>query len=148
MSVAVSPAVLTDLESLSQLLQQLFAIEADFRYDPAKVRRGLMRLLQEEHACVMVARDGDIAIGMCTAQLVISTAEGAYSAWVEDVIVDKAHRGKGIGRQLLDGITAWAKKRGATRLQLLADIENIAALEFYRHHGWQTTQLCALRTGI
>ena len=55
MSVAIEPAALTDLESLSQLLQQLFAIEADFRYDPSKVRRGLQQLLQEERTCVLVA---------------------------------------------------------------------------------------------
>lgn len=146
MSVDIESATLTDLDSLSRLLQQLFALEADFHFDPAKARQGLWQLLQEERACVLVARERNTVVGMCTAQLVISTAEGGYSVWIEDVVVDKAHRGRGIGRRLLDSITCWAKARGATRLQLLADLENISALEFYRHHGWLKTQLCALRT--
>ena len=75
----------------------------------------------------------------------ISTAEGAYSAWVEDVVVERAHQGQGLGRRLLDGIAAWALKRGATRLQLLADSENRPAQEFYSLLGWSRTQLIALR---
>ncbi len=145
MRITIEPAGHADLDALGGLLQQLFAIEADFRFDPGKVRRGLERLLDAERACLLVARHEAKVVGMCSAQLVISTAEGADSAWVEDVVVDSAHRGQGIGRQLLDGITAWAQGQGATRLQLLADSENKPALEFYRHSGWQQTQLLALR---
>lgn len=145
MNVTIEPAGYADLDSLSHLLQQLFAIEADFHFDPTKVQLGLDRILSEERACVLVARKDKKVIGMCSAQLVISTAEGAYSAWVEDVVVDRAHRGKGIGRQLLDGITSWAQGQGAARLQLLADIENKPAIKFYRGNGWHQTQLLALR---
>lgn len=141
----IQPANEHDLDALGGLLQQLFAIEEDFHFNTDKVRRALQQLINDERACVLVAREADNVIAMCTAQLVISTAEGAYSAWVEDVVVDSAHRGKGIGKQLLTSIEEWSKGQGATRLQLLADMENLAALEFYRHAGWLPLQLQAWR---
>lgn len=139
--VRIEPATQDDIDALGWLLQQLFAIEADFHFDATKTGHALQQLINDERACVLVARDNDKVIGMCTAQLVISTAEGAYSAWVEDVVVDKQQHGKGIGTQLLNAIGEWAKGEGATRLQLLADMENQPALEFYRRSGWQQLQL-------
>lgn len=148
MDVTIETAGEHDIDALGALLQQLFAIEADFHFDAARVRRGLEQLLATPRACLLVARRNGRVVGMCSAQLVISTAEGAYSAWVEDVVVDGAHRGQGIGQRLLEGIAAWAQGQGASRLQLLADRENRPALDFYRDNGWQQTQLLALRTTL
>ncbi len=141
----IQPATERDIDALGGLLQQLFAIEVDFQFDADKTRRALQQLITEERASVLVARAADQVIGMCTAQLVISTAEGAYSAWVEDLVVDSQYRGKGVGKQLLQAIAEWAKGQGATRLQLLADMENRPALEFYQRAGWLPLQLQAWR---
>jgi len=146
----IEPATEHDIDALGGLLQQLFAIEADFHFDAAKTGHALQQLINDSRACVLVARNDARVIGMCSAQLVISTAEGTYSAWVEDVVIDSQHRDKGVGKQLLNAITKWAKEQGATRLQLLADMQNQPmqnqpALEFYRHSGWQPLQLQAWR---
>lgn len=86
-----------------------------------------------------------MVLGMCSAQTLISTAEGGEAALVEDVVVRGDARGCGIGRALLDSLEAWCRQRGIRRLQLLADTANIPALEFYRARGWQPTQLAAWR---
>jgi GNAT superfamily N-acetyltransferase len=137
-----------DLEVLIGLLQALFSIEADFRPDPDRQRRGLARLLAEPaRAAVLVAERRGAVVGMVTAQLVVSTSEGGPSAWVEDLVVAEEERGRGIGRRLLDAIEAWARAEGATRLQLLADRENAPALAFYARLGWRSTRLIGLRRG-
>jgi GNAT superfamily N-acetyltransferase len=87
-------------------------------------------------------------VAMASAQLVVSTAEGARSAWIEDVVVADGLRGKGIGAALLAALLDWARDRGATRAQLLADRANVPALEFYRRLGWQPTQLGAWRISL
>ena len=74
----------------------------------------------------------------------ISTAEGSASLLVEDVVVTRDWRGKGVGRKLLDRIAQWAAEQGANRMQLLADRTNKAGLDFYSHSGWQQTQLICL----
>ena len=148
MSSSIRNATAADLDALVRLLGVLFSIEADFRADPARQRRGLEQMLEDpERRAVLVAERDGAVIGMATAQLVISTAEGAPSAVVEDVVIEVAERGRGAGRALLEAIEAWARSRGATRMQLLADRENVAALRFYERMGWRSTQLVCLRRG-
>jgi GNAT superfamily N-acetyltransferase len=148
MDVLIRTATAADVEALVHLLDALFSIEADFHQDAARQRRGLSLLLAEpERAAVLVADRGGVVIGMATAQLVISTAEGGFSALVEDVVVEGDERGRGVGRLLLDALESWARGRGAARLQLLADRENGPALRFYERLGWRGTRLVCLRRG-
>ena len=146
MSPRITVATEADIPDLIGLLGILFAIEQDFTPDVEKQRRGLTGLLASPSGQVAIARDArGRAIGLATAQLVISTAEGAPSAWIEDVVVEAGWRGKGLGRALLAYVLQWARSQGATRAQLLADLDNTPALEFYEHLGWQSTRLGARR---
>ena len=134
-----------DLERLVGLLDLLFTIEADFRPDPARQQQGLALLLDDERARVLVAERADGVVGMCTGQLVVSTAEGGPALLVEDVVVDPDHRGRGVGRALLAALADWARGRGVRRLQLLADGNNGPALAFYDRLGWRATALVCRR---
>lgn len=141
----IDEATLQDLPQLSQLLGELFTIEKDFTPNPERQQQGLKLLLEHpELTHVLVARNmHNIAIGMCSVQLVISTAQGSYAAWIEDVIVTKTYQQQGIAKALLQAAMRWAGEHGVTRMQLLVDRENQAALAFYQHLGWKTTQLQA-----
>jgi GNAT superfamily N-acetyltransferase len=146
--VAIRPARTEDLDAMVALLGELFAIEPDFRFDPVKQRRGLALLIGDRlRRVALVAESGAEVVGMVTGQLVVSTAEGAGSVLVEDMVVSGTERGRGVGRKLLRALEDWARDRGATRLQLLADRENQGALGFYGRLGWQGTRLVCLRRG-
>jgi GNAT superfamily N-acetyltransferase len=144
---AVDHAGEGDLPQLVALLGELFSIEQDFMPDARRQTVGLKMLLaRPDQAAVLVARDPrGCAIGMITVQFVVSTAQGSLSAWVEDVAVAKDHRGRGVGRALVTEALEWARQRGATRAQLLVDLDNTAALAFYARLGWQATRLSARR---
>lgn len=144
-STLIRAAQLSDIPALTALLHQLFSIEQDFTPDADKQRAGLELLLQNpERATVLVAQSatGEV-IAMVSAQLVISTAQGSPSAWIEDMVVDSAWRSQGLGRQLLTAILQWAKLHGASRAQLLVDMDNPPALAYYDHLGWRSTRLQA-----
>jgi GNAT superfamily N-acetyltransferase len=136
-----------DLAVMTALLRQLFSIEADFTVNSGRQRRGLSLMLDGclKHRCVKVAEVNGEVVGMVTAQLLISTAEGGVVALVEDMVVDGHHRGRGIGRQLMAAIEAWSREHGASRLQLLADRTNFSGLDFYDKIGWRPTRLICLR---
>lgn len=137
-----------DLDLLTDLLKQLFSIEEDFVFAVYKQKRGLQLLLGSSMARILVAEKSGAVVGMVTGQLVISTAEGELSLLVEDLIVDRQQRRNGIGTRLLQTVGDWAKQRGARRMQLLADLENIQALDFYEKAGWARTNLVCLRNYI
>lgn len=145
--IFVDRAAAADLKALVGLLGELFSIERDLAPDQEKQHAGLEQLLAvPERAAVLVARDAAGAvIGMVTAQLVVSTAEGAPSAWIEDMVVAKPYRRRGVGRALLDAALAWAGQHGATRAQLLVDLDNAPALAYYERLRWERTRLAVRR---
>ncbi|MDP2104391.1 MAG: GNAT family N-acetyltransferase, partial [Desulfobulbaceae bacterium] len=61
------------------------------------------------------------------------------------VLVDSQWRGQGVGRLLMEEMSDWAMTNNVSRLQLLADRNNIPALDFYHRLGWQVTGLICLR---
>lgn len=144
-----------DMDALVELLGLLFALEADFAVDAARQQRGLELMLkngQPRLVLVAVGADGmqggaqgGAVVGMATAQLLVSTAEGGPALLVEDVVVRPEARNQGIGRALLGRIEAWGLRLGATRLQLLADRDNAPSHGFYRACGFHPTNLVCLR---
>lgn len=143
--IIIRPAHHTDLDSLVALLEKLFSIEEDFTFNEERQRQGLRMMLDNERGCLLAAEADGRVIGMCSGQLTVSTAEGGPALLVEDVVVHEDFRRKGAGRLLMEGIADWARAKGVSRLQLLADRNNRTALEFYTGLGWQITELICLR---
>ncbi len=143
----IRTATSADIPQLVALLNALFAIEADFYFDPDKQTHGLNLLLASAKDRIFVAaslKDNKV-LGLCTVQTLISTAEGGPVGLLEDLIVAANFRHQGIGAKLLAEAVNWAECQGLKRLQLLADKNNGAALDFYQKQGWQATQLVCLR---
>jgi GNAT superfamily N-acetyltransferase len=140
----------SDLDTLVELLGLLFSLESDFEVDGERQRAGLeMMLANGQGRLVLVAECsvGDTArvMGMATAQIVISTAQGGPALLVEDVVIRPEGRGKGLGRALLARIESWGLRLGASRLQLLADKNNTGSHDFYKACGFAPTNLVCLR---
>lgn len=136
-----------DISGMVKLLRILFSIETDFTFDEETQQRGLEMMLGDStNRCIMVAELNRQIVGMCTAQILVSTAEGGIVALIEDLVVEDTFRGGGIGKELLLSIEGWAIARGVRRLQLLADQNNTRALEFYKKMDWKATELICLKT--
>jgi GNAT superfamily N-acetyltransferase len=145
-NTCIEAAVAADIEAMTGLLGELFALESDFRPEPDKQRRGL-RLILEQPALgqlFVLRRDGQV-IGMASALLTVSTAEGRQVVLLEDVIVQAALRGQQLGRLLIEHVLGWAQARGVTRVTLLADQDNAGALAFYRKLGFAPSAMCVWR---
>ena len=141
----IRPATSADIPALLQLLERLFALETDFDFDAEKSKRGIELMLQSpDTRTILVAEIEDQIAGMCSAQLVISTAMGAPAIWIEDVILRPQFRGRGLMPQMLGELERWARERGAARFQLLCDDQNAPALAFYPKVGFEPTQLRCL----
>jgi GNAT superfamily N-acetyltransferase len=148
--IVIKNAESRDVHNLINLLEQLFAIETDFCFDPDRHRRGLMMMLEGcgRHRVVKTAWIDDTLVGMCTAQTRISSATGCLSAVLEDLVVDTRYRGRGAGTALLDAMSEWAQNRGIKHLSLLADRENAPGLKFYQRHQWKQTRLICLTRNL
>lgn len=146
MEVEISQAEYRDLDQLADLLAELFTLENDFCPDREKQLRGLRLILDNPSlGRLFVLRHQDRVAGMANVLITLSTAEGCRVAVLEDVIVRDEYRGKGLGRRLVEHVLAWAKTDGMTRVTLLADRDNKAALDFYRKLGFEHSHMVVLR---
>jgi GNAT superfamily N-acetyltransferase len=148
-NMEINFATAADLPDLADLLAELFTLESDFQPNRDKQLRGLRTILDEpELGKLFVLRvEGKVA-GMANALLTISTAEGERALLLEDVIVRQEYRGRGFGRQLVEHVLEWAKRRGMVRVTLLADNQNKVALDFYQALGFSHSHMQVLRKSL
>lgn len=144
--VRIGPADPADVPALSALISSLFELEPDFGANDSRQQAGLALLLADpERSLVLKAQAGTRVVGMLTVQLVVSTAQGGWSGLMEDVVVHQDWRRQGLGHQLVAAAEAWLLARGASRMQLLADQHNTAALDFYQGLGYGPTRMVCRR---
>jgi len=146
MEITIKEARPGDIDQMLPLLAQLYTIEQDFEFNAGVQARGLRLMLDGcgKHRTVKVAWTGDTIVGMCTAQTRISTAQGNITAVVEDLVVDREYRKKGIATLLLSAVKTWAINKGIKSVSLLADKDNHNSLDFYDKKAWKRTSLICL----
>ncbi|MFF4580233.1 GNAT family N-acetyltransferase [Streptomyces sp. NPDC001389] len=93
------------------------------------------------NARTFVALDGGALCGFAAVR---------YASWnrrliVEDIEVAPAHRGRGIGRALMDLAAGFARERGAAHLWLEVSSVNAPAVHAYRRMGFT---LCGLDVAL
>ena len=117
-------------EALNRLLPQLSANAAAMTLDRLSV------LLKCPTTQLFTLRDEE---GKVQAMTTLSFQElpTGTKAWVEDVVVDVAARGRGYARQLLKHIESVAREKGAKSLNLTSRPEREAANSLYRSLGYK-----------
>lgn len=141
----IEPATLDDLPELAELLIDLFSHEADFTPDRDRQVRGLRLLLEQpSRGRIFVLRNDRIIVGMINLLITISTAEGGFVLILEDLVVHRDHRGRGLGTRLLQHAMAFAREKKFLRITLLMD-PNERLLGFYRRQGFVGSALHPMR---
>ena len=84
---------------------------------------------------LLAERDGE-AIGLALWFYNFSSWRGELGAYLQDIYVDEAARGTGLGRRLLAATAQRAQADGATHLRLSVAADNEGARAFYEHLGF------------
>ena len=90
--------------------------------------------------------DGEV-VGIALWFLNFSTWRGTHGIYLEDLYVQPAHRGRGLGRTLLARLAAVCAERGLARLEWAVLDWNAPSIAFYRSVGavaldeWTTFRL-------
>ena len=109
---------------------------------PPPTESDLNYLISSDATKLLVARETDVSesiVGALT--LVIYRVPTGVRARVEDVIVERTMRGKGIGESLVERALEMAKSAGADGVALTSNPRRQAANRLYRRLGfkrWET----------
>ena len=104
---------------------------------PAPTADRLAEVVASPAVVLLVARDPDhdgLIAGALT--LILCPIPTGAHAYVEDVVVDEAHRGQGIGTALIRAAVERAREAGARRLDLTSRPSREAANRLYRRLGF------------
>ena len=146
MTKQITLATLSEIEELVHLLNVLFAQDIEFEPDYEKQKAGLEQIISNPSVgeILVMKIDGNV-VGMVSLLYSFSTALGGKVAILEDMVVAKEFRRKGLGKQLLREAIAFARQRGCLRLTLLTDFDNDAAISFYQNAGFSLSKMIPLR---
>lgn len=144
--VSFGKAVVGDVAELCELLAVLFAQESEFAPDMNVQSRALSMILEDERIGeIYIVKEGKNIVGMVSVLYSVSTALGGRVATLEDMVVNKSYRGKGVGSGLLDYAISRTKERGCKRITLLSDADNDGAHKFYKQKGFMKSDMVPFR---
>ena len=135
-----------DVSAARTLLGAFLAQDAHYRASAhtygdggaAALERALaLFLARPEIGFVWIAHVGEQAVAACVVCRAISTARGTLVAKLDDVTVDAAWQGKGVGGAMLAALRAHLKEEGVTRIDCGCHRDNGGAWRFYERLGFR-----------
>ena len=128
----IEPATNVDdelVEAFERLIPQLSSSS------PPPTREHLERMVADPDTVVVVARAGGVIVGSLT--LAMYRIPTGTKAWIEDVVVDDAARGHGVGAALSTRAIDEARDRGAKDVSLTSRPSREAANRLYQRLGFE-----------
>lgn len=122
----------TLVEPIGAMLRQLTSTDTPFGEEE------LCRIIRDMSCRLYVARTGNEVVGMFS--LCTYSSPSMRKVWLEDVVVNDAHRGKGIGRAMVAYAINFARRLAPCCLMLTSNPQRIEANALYRKMGFEPKQ--------
>src|SRR5688572_3717559 len=125
-----------DIDRVIELWNQ---VEDDWTLTPMAeraVRRNLAATIDNPSAFCLVAEDEGAVHGFVTAALLSHPVMPGRSAEIEELKVDRDHRGRGLGRELLREALRWIHNAGVGRVRVHIAPDEITAAALFREVGF------------
>jgi GNAT superfamily N-acetyltransferase len=133
-TVSIRSAQLSDVHDIVQLTGQL-----GYDIAAADAVTKLARILSRSDHQFLIADAGGRAVGWLHAAIT-EYIEADPFVVVGGLVVDRNHRGQGIGRMLLEHAEAWARKQGCSIVRVWSSTARTAAHRFYEHLGYRNVK--------
>lgn len=117
----------------THLLRLARALATSYEVEPTAFTAVLTAQLAAPTGLVLVAEQHTQVVGYALAQLHHTFHANGPVVWVEEIMVDDAHQGGGIGRALMTEIEAWGGHCGAAYVALATR----RAAGFYEALGYE-----------
>jgi GNAT superfamily N-acetyltransferase len=130
MMATIRQAELRDSDALYSLA---CAFATSFTVERSAFEASLSRLLESPDAFLAVASEGGQTVGYVLGFDHYTFYANGRVAWVEEIMVSKPFRRRGVGRQLLRSFEDWARSRQSNLIALATR----RAAAFYRRLGYE-----------
>jgi GNAT superfamily N-acetyltransferase len=147
--VEIAPVASAEFELLLPLIdayQRFYEVE---EIDPERNRFFFRRFLApSKDGLLLGARDGERLLGYACLYWHFSSLEARESVLMNDLYVDAAARGKGVGRALIEASADIARERGAAHLEWATAPDNLTAQRLYDSTGAKRSEWVEYELGL
>jgi ribosomal protein S18 acetylase RimI-like enzyme len=130
----------SDMPTLLELMGEYYAFD-HLSFDEAGIRPALAALLDNDSfGRAWLIEESGAALGYVVLTLGYSLEYHGRDAFVDELYIREAYRGRGLGRQALALLEATCRELGVQALHLEVDQANTGAQEVYRRAGYTDTE--------
>jgi ribosomal protein S18 acetylase RimI-like enzyme len=142
------PVVVSEASAVTDELVDAFArlVPQLSKSNPPPTAAELQEMIDAPGTFVLVAREDDTVLGSLT--LVVFRIPTGMRAWIEDVVVDEAARGKGVGAALNRHALDVARAHGCKTVDLTSRPSREAANRLYQRLGFEARDTNVYRYGL
>lgn len=124
-----------DFDSVVVLLHQLWP---DTSLDLGTLRSAFERSRASNRQLYLCAESEGQVLGFGSLTTKSTLWSVAPVGYVDEMVVDEKHRGRGIGTQILDHLISWARDQGCSHVELDSAFHRKDAHAFYERRGFES----------
>jgi glucosamine-phosphate N-acetyltransferase len=132
--IEIRDCVHSDFDQVFGLLRQLWP---DRALERERIEESFLHGLDSDYQRYISAVAEDSVVGFCSLVVRSSIWALGYLGYIDELVVDEAHRGKGIGGELLQRAVELAKEAGCGKVELDSAFHREEAHRFYERQGFE-----------
>ena len=131
-------ATIEDSAVIAQLMTQLIEVGGyeSWQVPPEQIENNLRKMADSDAYHVLLAEDEGQVVGLLGLSFRHTLFHPAPSALIDELVVERGHHRRGVGRQLIAEAIERCRAAGCCEIEVSTERSNEAAQEFYRRHGF------------
>jgi len=127
----------SDLLTIKKLTLELIEAMGNTEgIDIKLIAENCQNLLSEDNSHILVAEIEGVVVGFVNFTTRKTILHRGLSGLIDEIIIAKSYRGKGLGKQLLLSAIEKSRQLGCCEVEVSTEKTNIKAREFYRQCGF------------
>lgn len=136
--IAISPAKESDMPSIKSLLQELIEVLEDKEgFDIEQSIKSYKTLLNDRDYRILVAKGHNEVLGLVSFTTRKTLLHPAPCSLIEELVVSRSARGKGIGKRLILAAIEKCRELGCCEVEVSTGKTNLSARRFYKSCGFE-----------
>ena len=134
----IRQAAIEDSAVIAQLMTQLMEVSGyqDQQVFSEQIEDRLRKVADDDAYQVLLAEDEGKVVGLLSLSFRHTLFHSAPTALIDELVVERGHRRRGIGQQLMAEAIERCRAAGCCEIEVSTERSNEAAQEFYRQHGF------------
>jgi len=128
----------SDLPTIEKIMIELInSMDNKEGIDASAVLENCQSLLKENNSHLLIAEINREMVGFINFTIRRTILHSGPSGLIDEIVVTRNYRGKGVGKQLIGAAIEKCKQLGCCEVEVTTELTNVNAREFYKRCGFE-----------